>query len=155
MLSSAEECLNSNHSYTSARVSLLQGTRDTRGNGGSLYLESTGKSQCCWLLPQRFQRQVGYGSAGSQIKVPEFRAELTEAGTRTAREHTRHTHAIDLFPVIYISYDMHYIIYRTNKPGLPLKKGTVNITWCTQKRGWQGKQRKGFYLRICDLGTAV
>lgn len=33
-------------------------------------------------LTECFQGQVGYGSAGSQVKVPEFRAELAEAGTR-------------------------------------------------------------------------
>lgn len=81
MLSSAEECLSSNHGHTSAYASLLQGTRDTRGTGGARYLEPTGKSQCRRLLPQCFQRQVGYGSAGGQIKVPELRAELAEAGT--------------------------------------------------------------------------
>ena len=52
--------------------------------------------------------------------MPEFRAELTEAGTRAETEHTRRAHTKDLFKAIYVSHDLHHIIHCTHKPGLPL-----------------------------------
>ena len=57
------------------------------------------------LLPECLQGQVGDGGAGCQVEVPEFGAELTEAGARAGGEHTENSSVMGLTRALHTPRD--------------------------------------------------